>query len=356
MTQIHSTPIDTVVIGGGIAGLACARELADTGRNVVVFEAASGRGASWAAAGMLSPWAEEPDESEVARGRTALEMREQALAIYPSWVEGLEFDTGMPIDMDRRGSLVVSFPGEERAAVRLGSMAARAPGFRALEAEEVCLECPLLDSKIRDGVLLPEEGYADPQSIMVALREACRIRGVIIEEDTVLHLIEKEGTVRGVRTALREARAATVVNAAGAWATPFLGGDTIRPIRGQLVSLRLPPDALRLTQVIQSSVGYLVPRADGSIVVGATSEDVGFETGVTKAGIGSLLDMIAKIAPALGGWTLERTWSGFRPYRNGGPLIASDETRRGLYHVAGLYRHGILLAPYAAWRIRELVK
>ncbi len=380
MTHADRMKIDVAVIGAGIAGLACARELAGAGRKVVLFEETPGRAASWAAAGMLSPWAEGNEgagveESEgaakeehegaatkghegagaagkIAPGPATIEMREAALALYPEWVAGIRSETGMEIEMIRCGSLVVSFSGEKPAVERLASVAGRAPGFRTLTAAEARVEAPLLGPNVQDAVLLPEEGYADPRSIMPALREACRIRGVILREEAALRLIEGGGGVRGVKARTEDVYATAVLNAAGAWAAPFLQGGHVRPIRGQVVSLAPSTGDLRPTRVIQSAKGYLVPRADGSIVVGATSEEAGFGTGVTDSAIRSLLARAAEIAPSLAGWTMRQAWSGLRPYRERGPLIGPDGRRRGLYHVAGLYRHGILLAPYAAMRIR----
>jgi glycine oxidase len=374
MEQTHNTEIDVAVIGGGIVGLSSARELAGAGRRVTVFEMAPGHGASWAAAGMLSPWAEWLDEGEEQEtmaepGRSdgpvsphallALEMRERSLALYPAWVAGLQAETGTPIEMNRSGCVVVVEEGDESVAVRLRTIANRAPGFHPLTAEEARVEVPLLGSRIRDAVLLPEEGYADPPAIMRALRDACSIRGIEVREEPVLHVVEEAGVVRGVRISSGEIRAQAVLNAAGAWAGAFLHPervDSVRPIRGQVLSLRPRRIGVRLNRVVQAPGVYLVPRADGSIVVGATSEDVGFETGVTAGGIRSLLERVDRIAPSLGKWTLDRAWSGLRPCRGGGPLIGPDATRRGLYHAVGLHRHGILMAPYVARRVLECMQ
>jgi glycine/D-amino acid oxidase-like deaminating enzyme len=169
-------------------------------------------------------------------------------------------------------------------------------------------------------------------------------------------LITRDGRVVGVATPSGEIEAAWTLDAAGAWAAPFLSeGSTVRPVRGQLLTLRPVPGAPRPRRVVQSPGVYFVPRGNGSVIVGATSEEVGFEPGVTAHGIRTLLERAEKLAPALGGWILEDTWSGFRPYREGGPLIGRDPDRPGLLHAVGLYRHGILLAPYAARRIREQV-
>lgn len=359
MKPLDPGQIDVAVIGGGIAGLACAHELAGAGRKVALFEGAVGRAAAWAAAGMLSPWAEGDESAGADRGSsagpTALEMREASLHLYPGWVAAVQTETGREIEMRRCGSLVVSLQGEIPALERLASVARRAPGFRELTAEQARVEAPLLGASIQDAVLLPEEGYADPRSILPALQEACRLRGVALLEEAVMGLIEDSGGVRGVVTATGDVPSATVLNAGGSWASPFLDREEIRPVRGQVLVLTPPRGAPRPRRVIQSGKVYLVPRKDGSIIAGATSEEAGLDPSVTEAATRILLERAASVAPSLAGWALREARAGLRPHRVGGPLIGPDRRRPGLYHVAGLYRHGILLAPYAAARIRDCI-
>jgi glycine oxidase len=341
---------DAVVIGAGIIGLACARELAHAGLRVTVFDMAARQGASWVAAGMLSPWGEWPLDRE------STGMREEALALYPGWIAGLREENGLPVDIEWCGALAVPFASAPASSM-VEELASTRAEPRALTGEEARELEPLLSSEIRDAVLLPGEGYAEPRDLMRSLLAACAIRGVAVREEPVLRLLERGGRVTGVGTPSGEVEAPWTLDAAGAWAAPFLPEDApVRPVRGQLLALRPVPGTPRLRRVIQSPGAYLVPRRSGSVVVGATSEEVGFEPGVTAAGTRALLEGAERLAPGLARWILEETWSGFRPFREDGPLIGPDRERPGLLNAVGMYRHGILLAPYAARRIRECME
>jgi glycine oxidase len=341
----HARRPDAIVIGAGIVGLSCAREMAAAGLRVTVFEMAGRRGASWAAAGMLAPWSDWPADPD------GLAAREEALSLYPAWVERLRQECGAPIEVDLCGALVIG----PRIATLLADFdaLARRTGARRLTPHEIREMHPLLHTEIEEAILLPREGYAQPHDLMRALHASCGALGVTVREEPVLRLIDRSGRIGGVVTPTGEIESGAVLDAAGAWAMPFArDGAEVRPVRGQLLTLRPSQGAPRLRTVVQAEGIYLVPRGNGSVIVGATSEEVGFEPGVTARGIRSLLDGAARIAPPLDGWVLEETWSGFRPFREGGPWIGADPDHPGLLHAIGLYRHGILLAPFAARRIR----
>jgi glycine oxidase ThiO len=340
---------DVAVIGGGIAGLSCAHALAGAGLTVTVFEMARERGASWAAAGMLSPWAESP------HGIETCDLRERSLALYPEWTAGLHAESGLQPDVVRCGSVVVTEPEDELSAPeRLTCIAARAPGFRSLSRADARAEAPLLGLDTGEAVLLPEESYADPPTIMRALKEACHRRGVYMREEPVLRILVEHDRTIGVSASSGDLHAARVLDAAGAWSGPFLRDSDVRPIRGQLITLRpAGPHALRPNRIVQSTRGYIVPRQDGSVVIGGTSEDVGFESGVTAEGITKILAWALRTAPSLSSWQIGEVWSGFRPFRPKGLVIGPDAEIGGFFHATGQYRHGILLAPYIAERICE---
>lgn len=336
---------DAIVIGAGIVGLSCAREMAKAGLRVTVFDMAGRRGASWAAAGMLSPWSDWPADPD------GLPTREEALSLYPGWIDGLREESGLPIEVEICGALVV---GRRLETMLEGfdSLAGRA-GARWLEAREIREMHPLLHADIDTAAYLPREGYTQPRDLLRALHSSCAALGVTLRQEPVLRLLERQGDVAGIATPTGEFETGAVLNAAGAWAMSFSGDTTrVRPVRGQLLTLRPDHGAPRLRCVVQAEGIYLVPRGDGSVVVGATSKEVGFDPGVTAQGIRTLLDGAERIAPLLGRWYLDETSSGFRPFREGGPRIGPDPDLRGLLHAIGLYRHGILLAPLAARRIR----
>jgi glycine oxidase len=155
-----------------------------------------------------------------------------------------------------------------------------------------------------------------------------------------------DGAVLGVETALGFIRSTSVVIAAGAWASsidPSLRIE-IEPVRGQMLCFRTEPKVLR--HVIYSSGGYLIPRRDGRLLAGSTSEHVGFDKRVTEDGSRAISSMAAQIAPIVTSLRPVDTWAGLRPRAaDDFPLIGNSSEIDGLYYAAGHYRNGILLAP-----------
>jgi glycine oxidase len=352
MNPAETRVSDAVVIGAAVTGLACAHDLARAGRSVAVFEHPSIRGASAAAAGMLSPWAELPREAE------HLGQRERSLALYPAWIEELQEECGRPIDMRRCGSLVIALEDEPPVRERLAPYAASIPGLHFLDPREARIEAPILAREIAGAALLPEEGYVDPPDLLDALRAACVHRGVRFLGEEVLEITVDGDRATGVRASEGHWQSEATINAAGAWAGRFTEGSTtgdeVRPVRGQILVLAPSPDILPLRRVVQGNGIYLVPRGE-AIVAGATSREAGFDDAIREEDTSTILERAARIAPSLRGCRIREERAGLRPHRPAGPRFGPDRNRRGLWHAIGLYRHGILMAPLAARRIREQV-
>jgi glycine/D-amino acid oxidase-like deaminating enzyme len=154
--------------------------------------------------------------------------------------------------------------------------------------------------------------------------------------------------VVGVRTSEGDLGASAVIVANGAWACGLLGVSAVRPIRGQMISLGGSPERL-LRSVIYSSHGYVVPRVDGRVLVGATVEDVGYRKEVLPEAIEQLRNVALEIAPSLGNFDIKEAWAGLRPFSADGlPVIGRVPGREGLFAAAGHFRNGILLAPITA--------
>ena len=148
-------------------------------------------------------------------------------------------------------------------------------------------------------------------------------------------------------------RASTVVVASGAWACNLLGGEAIKPIRGQMIGLSGGPDRV-LRSVIYSSRGYVVPRADGRVLAGATVEDVGYRKEVLPDAIAELRDAALEIAPVLGNFDIKEAWAGLRPFAvDGLPVIGWVPGRERLFVATGHFRNGILLAPVTAKTVTD---
>lgn len=357
---------DVVVVGGGVIGLASAWRLARDGATVRVVDVSGTRGASWAAAGMLAPVSESAfGEEELLRLNLA------ALERFPTFAAELEDTAGQPVGLRREGTLVVALDNDDRAAL------ARLTSFRAglgFPTEELTgsaarrLE-PYLSSQARAAVLAPGDLSVDNRRYVAALRAACAAAGVDLVEGRVAELQLDGGRTTGVRTDDgRVWSARTVVLAAGPWSRALAGlpssvAPPVRPVKGQILRLGLPEGMSAAGPVLSHTVRaiargsevYLVPRADGELVVGATSEEKGFDETVTAGGAYQLLRDAQEVLPIIGELTLVEARAGLRPGTpDNGPIVGGCEVP-GLVVATGHYRNGILLSALTADAVVRLV-
>jgi glycine oxidase len=339
-------PIDVAVVGAGVAGLGVAWRLIQRGRRVVVVDRAeAGRGASWAAAGMLAPDSEimfeEPELHALGR-----ESRRR----WPEFAAQLAKESRMDIGYDAGGTLFVADDRDAAALLRRLHAFQRERGLltewlvtdAALERE------PLLSPRIAGAIWSPGDHRLDPRALVCALSEVLRLAGGL-RENVAVASVQPGSPAAIVLEDGSRVDAAAVVVAAGAW-TAGVGGlvptPSVRPVKGQMVALRMT-DALRLQHVVRSPRAYLVPRADGRAIVGSTMEDVGFDARVTAGGVYRVLDGAVRLVPAVEEWEFVETWSGLRPAtRDNSPLLG--RVAEGVWLATGHYRHGILLTPVTA--------
>jgi glycine oxidase len=353
----HTT--DCIVIGGGVIGLAVARALRRDGLRVTLFERNTQPGgeASWAAAGMLAPQAEAEAPGVLFSLCTA------SRALYPAFADELRDETGIDIELRTEGTLLLAFTDEEvqhlveKWAWQTGAGLRTEPltPFEARERE------PRLSETIRGALLLPDDWQVDNRRLTQALVASTFRAGVDIHCDAgdIQPVIEK-GRIRGVTALGQTWHAPLVVNAAGSWAARMspellrLPPASVRPIHGQMLSLRMqPPDLLR--HVVRSARAYLVPRRDGRLIVGATVEDVGFTKQVTAGGVARLLAGTIEAVPLLADMPLGETWNGLRPLAEDDLPILGETDVTGLFCATGHYRNGILLTPITATLMADLV-
>jgi glycine oxidase len=329
-------------------------QLARAGVETVVFERSeAGKSASWAAAGMLAPQAEVGFEE-----LNFLKLGQESLALYPQFLAELSEDSAMTVALDTRGTLMVALDRDDREALRrefefrkkIGLAVEWLSGSEARELE------PLLSAKVTSAIWLPDDGQIDNQALIVAIREALVRRGGKIYEQTPVERIEiEQGKVTGVIIGSGKVKAKQVVLAAGAWSRE-IGGlpeavlPAVRPVKGQIVTLKMS-EPLVLTKVIRSPRVYLAPKFDGRLIVGATSEEKGFDTKPTAGGVLTLLDEAYEAVPAIYELPMEEVRVGLRPgSRDNEPLIG-ESAIKNLFIATGHYRHGILLAPVTAYAI-----
>jgi len=362
---------DVVIAGGGVIGTAIAWRAAAAGLDVVLADPARGDGASLVAAGMLAP------VSEALFGEGAL-LRVNLLALdrFPSFAAELEQVTGHRVGLRREGTLAVAYDAGDYAALMRLTAFRRSAG---LDAEELdSRACRKLESfltpDVHGGVLFPGDWSVDNRRYAAALREAAAAAGVRVVPDRVTAVLTAGGTdvaggpdggggaggrVRGVALAGGgEIGSARVVVAAGSWSgavdgLPAALRSAVRPVKGQLLRLR-HPDGMPsvLTHTIRATVRgadvYLVPRADGEVIVGATQEERGPDLTVTAGATHDLLHDAMSVLPVTSELILAETCAGLRPGTPDNGPIVGEAGPGGLLLATGHYRNGILMSAATA--------
>jgi glycine oxidase len=347
------------IIGAGVIGLSIAWRLAQRGASVTVFERdEAGQGASRAAAGMLAACAEtEPGEEHL----FALNRASQAL--WPEFAAELEAAGGMAVDLRREGTLVVALNADDRARLQhhLEFQHQLGLSFDWLNAAEVKKREPHLTPSLVGALFSPQDHQVDNRKVAAALRIAAERAGAVIHEHApVDRIVIEHGRAVGVMVADNLQRADTVVLAAGAWSRaveglPAEARPPVRPVKGQMLSLRMEARAPLLRHVVWAPDVYLVPRLDGRLLVGATVEEKGFDPHLTAGGQLTLLNAAWRALPGIEDLPLEESWVGFRPGSRDDAPILGRAAVDGLVYATGHHRNGILLTPITAQTIAELI-
>jgi glycine oxidase len=348
------------IIGAGVIGLGIAWRLAARGASVAVFDkGASGAGASQAAAGMLAACSEaEPgEEALVALGRASQSR-------WPAFAIELEQASGVDVGLRPEGTLVVALTADDQARLSHQLVFQQKLGLplQWISAAETRRREPHLAGKLAGAVFSPEDTQVDNRKLAAGLRVAAEAAGAIIREHQPVKTISSSaGRVDGIVLADRTKVAAdVVVLAAGAWSRTIEGLATefrppVRPIKGQMLALRMDPAAPLLTHVVWAPGAYLVPRLDGRLLVGATVEEKGYDTSLTAGGILTLLEAAWRVVPAVEELPIDEMWVGHRPgSRDDAPILGAGLID-GLIYATGHHRNGILLTPITADAIAQLV-
>ncbi len=338
-------PADVAVIGAGLVGLAVARKVARSGGRVVVIDRDEpGSRASWAAAGMLAP------QSEAEEPGPFISLLMNARDFYPSLVQDLEAETGIGVGYRQSGMIVLAFDEEEAAA--LDSLArwqesAALPVERLSVADLGKLE-PSLSPSITSAIRFAGDHQVDNRLLTRAYRASAEAAGATLRIGVAVRGIESTPGSAIVRLEDgSSAEAATVVLAAGSWSGLIEGLPTslpVEPVHGQLISLDAGEPAIR--HLVAGAGGYMVPRAGGRLIIGATTERFGFRTAITTDGLRRLTTAALRMAPGLADCRVVAQWSGLRPGTPDGlPILGADPDMPRLLYATGHYRNGILLAP-----------
>jgi glycine oxidase len=343
---------DLVVVGGGAIGLASAWRAAQEGLRVRVLERdGPGSGASGVAAGMLAPvgeatWGEE----------ALLDAALASHALWPGFASELADAGGPSSSLVRSGALHVALDADEAAELRRRFELMRALG---LDAEwltgRACRELePGLGPSVYAGVHAPHEYGVDPAAVVEALHAACVKEGVeLLNGAEVVEGVWDGEALRGVVTRDGASHLAeTTLLAAGAWSAmswlPEGAAPPVRPVKGQILTLRGPAAEPPASRIVVSERVYLVPRADGRLIAGATVEEMGFDTRVTAGGVHELLREAYRALPDVAELELERAVAGLRPGTPDNAPLVGPSAVEGLVLATGHFRNGILLAPLTA--------
>ncbi len=350
-----STATDVLIIGGGIIGCAIAERLADAGLKVTVVEKGQpGKEASWAAAGMLAPYAEVVHH--VSPVLAAL--FEESHKLYAEWVARLQQDSGQEIGYQTGGSLMVAadFQEAEILAGLLDRMQLADKPIQDLSSGELKKLQPGLADCVQSGLFFPRDSYVNNRELMQALVTSATVKGVTFLANTKVLNVETAGSrATGVKTTGGGIAADRVVIAAGCW-SPQIDLDLtipVRPVRGQIVHLHVEKQFLR--RLVHSTGCYIVPWPDGRTLVGSTLENVGYNRETSAAGIQQLLAAAIATVPALGAASVRQTWAGLRPDTSDNLPILGSTPYDNLFVATGHFRNGILLAPITAKLISELI-
>ncbi len=335
---------DILIIGGGAVGLTTAWYLAGQGVSVSVVDRQQvGREASWAGAGMLPPGNLQHAITAEAR------LRAYSHQLWENLAEELTARSGIDNGYRRCGSVEISPPNQEEAFANQQSEW-RAEGIliEELDRSDIEKHVACLADDFSSGVFLPEFGQVRNPRHVKALAAACRQLGVeIIEDQEQLSL-----TVRGqqveVTTSDRRFACDRICVCAGSWSSKVLEplgvSLPVKPVRGQMAQLRVTQ--LPFSCVIEQGRRYLVPRADGLVLVGSTEEHVGFEKRNTTEGVAGLLKFAESLVPELGTAEMIRCWAGLRPGSPDGlPFLGRVSQFGNLFVGAGHFRSGLQMSP-----------
>ncbi|HKD48394.1 MAG TPA: glycine oxidase ThiO [Rhizomicrobium sp.] len=332
-----------VVIGAGIAGLAIGWRLALAGQKVMVLERAQpGRGATWASAGMLAVTAE-----LLNAGKEEIEFSRHSNNLWPSFAKEIEEKSGRSIEYDRGGALLLA---EDALALdRLARQVDLRSDLELVDATRLREIAPLVSGDVAGGLWSAREARVNNRALGVAMAIALqRAGGIIKTNEAVVRIERRENRAAIAHTPYGLYHADAFVLAAGAW-SGLLQKEIapIFPVKGQMILLSPPPGVEPSRCVIWGNGIYAVPRKDG-LCVGATAEEVGFDTALTPEARDTLLGAAKKLMPSLKDWTLADQWAGLRPKGPDGLPLLGPTSVEGLWLASGQYRNGILFAPAIA--------
>ncbi len=347
-----------LIVGGGVAGLALGWRLLCAGRAVHLFERdRAGRGASWAAAGMLAPDAEIGfEDPELYR------LNRESLRRWPSFAAALKAESEVETGFREGGALHVAPDRDAAEALRRRYDFMKAQGLDVQwlsTAEALDIE-PFITSRPAAVLYSPTDSQVDARALVNALRAAFLKAGGVLREGMSVRAVEPDAEAPAVVTEDGERVAGSCVALAmGAWSHGLQGltpdrQPPVRPVRGQMIELQVAPP-FGLQHVVRSAHTYAAPKPGGRVLVGATMEEMGFDARVTAGGLYAMLEEIRKIVPGVDDLPVRDLWAGLRPASRDHLPILGPSSAPGVVMATGFFRHGMLLAPVASEEVARYI-
>ena len=356
MSKVKKT-YDVVIVGGGVNGASIAYQLAKAGKKIVILEKDTlACQASNAAAGMLAA------QAEIEQDGPFLQFALKSQAMFPAIAHELLEYSGIDIELINKGMLKIA--ETEEIATELKKQVAFQQNFNSeiqwLDTKELHEKEPNLSPSICGAMYIPNDGHVMPPKLSLAFAKAAAHFGAEIYEYTeALSFLFENGRVKGVKTTAGTFHSEQIVVATGAWAFELLkdsGLDfTVYPVKGECFSVKSEKPIINRT-IFSEKRGYLVPKRNGEIYIGATMVEHTFDNRITAGGIYEILERALKIVPQIRDAPWERVWSGIRPQTGDGyPYIGEHPEWKGLFVAAGHFRNGILLSPLTGKLVVQLL-
>jgi glycine oxidase len=347
-----------VILGAGIIGVSIADLLARAGAEVTVLDRRGpGRGASQASAGILAPY------TEAGSGNPLLPFGVRSLAMFDEFVAEASARSGIRVEYARTGTLEVAQDADGARHLRASSSWLAATGIAAdwIEPADLAGIEPTVTPDVAGALLIRSHGYVGVPSLLRALTHAARLAGAVFESPVDALEISAGGpSDLSVRTGARTYAADTIVVAAGSWSSALRiagrPGWPVRPVRGQLLELEWDAAVPLPRRVVWGPQCYCVPWTTGSLLVGATSEEVGYDERSTVEGVAQLTSSVSALLPVARHAAVRDIRVGLRPAASDGlPIVGPLRDLPRIVAATGHFRNGILLAPLTAHAVSQYV-
>lgn len=333
--------------------------LVQEGVPVTLFERdRAGRGTSWQAAGMLAP------DAEIGFEELELyELSRESLRRWPGFARAVEAASGQDVDYRDEGTLIVADDRDHAEAIRRLYEFQQEQGLAVewLTGDEAREVEPFLAPRLSAAIFAPSDHQVDNRKLLEALRTAFQSVGGTLHEHTPVTAIDPDAERPAVVTADGErVEGKQVVVAAGVWSRQIDGIEreqrpSVRPVKGQMMELQMELP-FGLEHVVRGPDAYLAPKSSGRLLIGATSEEMGFDTDVTAGGLYDLLEGAWEVVPGIYDLSVRDTWAGLRPASRDHAPVLGQSAAPGVVYATGHYRHGVLLTPVTAQEIARLIR